>query len=66
MNIESLKWNIANNPKLEELESQLADLVERIELTNHEATADFRDKLEAERESLEQEIAAIRATKPTG
>ena len=66
MNIESIKWNIANNPRLEKLESQLADINERIELTNHEGTGDFREKLEAERDSIEQEIAAIKAAKPTG
>ena len=38
--------------------------MERIELTNHAETADFREKLDAEREELEQEIAAIKATKP--
>ena len=65
MSIESIKWNIANNPDIEQYESQLADVLERIELTNHAETADYRDKLEAEREVLEQEIAAIKATKPT-
>ena len=64
MSIESIKWNIANNPKLEECESRLADIVQRIELTNHAETADFREKLEGERDVLEQEIAAIKATKP--
>jgi hypothetical protein len=61
MSIESIKWNIANNPEIEQYESRLADVLERIELTNHAETADFRDKLEAEREVLEQEIAAIKA-----
>ena len=64
MSIESIKWNIANNPKIEQFESRLASVLERIELTNHAETADFRDKLEAERKVLEQELAAIKATRP--
>ena len=31
MNIESIKWNMANNPKIEKLESSLANILERIE-----------------------------------
>ena len=52
MDIESIKWNIANNPRLEELESRLSNVLERLGLTNHAATADMRDKLDAEREEL--------------
>ncbi len=65
MNIESIKWNIANNPRLNELTERLTEVAKRIELTNHAETADFRAKLDAEREELEQEIAAINATRPT-
>lgn len=55
---------MANNPKIEELENRLSDVLERIGLTNHEGTSDFRGKLESERDELEQELAAIKATKP--
>lgn len=64
MNIESIKWNIENNPLLEQKERQLTEVNERIELTNHAETAGYREKLDAERELLEQEIEAIKATKP--
>lgn len=64
MSIESIKWNMANNPKIEALENRLSNVLERIELTNHEGTADFRGKLESERDELEKELSAIKATKP--
>ena len=64
MSLESIKWNIANNPKLKEREARLADVMERLELTNHEGTGNFRAKLEAERDELLREIEAIKATKP--
>ena len=64
MNIESIKWNMANTPKIEKLESSLANILERIELTNHEGTSNFREKLEVERDEIQEELAAIKATKP--
>jgi len=64
MSIESIKWNMANNPKIIELEKRLENLIERINLTNHAGTSDFRSPLEAERKQIESELAAIKATKP--
>jgi len=64
MSIESIKWNIANNPKLEEYQGRLSDVLQRIALTNHEGTAEFRRELEAERDDLQQKLAAINATRP--
>lgn len=55
---------MANNPKIEKLESSLANILERIELTNHEGTSNFREKLEVERDEIQEELAAIKATKP--